>query len=277
MQPKLRLPLLILAAALLALPANATASTRSESATAMGHLAITSATAKCPSGQRATGGGFTAPALAPTGASPGLLVHESRKIGQRSWRVSAQVIDLGASGQAFTVRASVYCSDAAPSTKSKSANVTSTGTTLVYGADARCGSGKAQAGGFRGPPPNAGIDSYVVEDSYRADKKTWRSRMATEGAGATLTSYVYCADEKKPAARTGSVTAADNTFHTALSAKCKQGTKPVAGGFSQPSANLASGGGFVQVNQSVKSGKRWRVTARHSGLSSTLNSIAYCA
>jgi hypothetical protein len=282
MQPKLRFPLLILAAALLALPASAAAGTKTSSDTAAGNFAIASATAKCPSGQRATGGGFTAPAT-PT-VQPWFVVYESRKVGQRSWRASGQIIDPGATGRAFTVKASVYCSDGAPSTKAKSASVTSVGpfvAFLSFAADARCSSGKAQAGGFHGPPPhNGGGDfNHAVTDSYRTDKKTWRSRMTSSTPGITFTSYVYCADEKKPAARLGSTTSATSfTAHTAISAECKRGTKPVAGGFSQPNASFSPSpiGVFDFFYESVKSGKRWRVSAVHVGATTTLNSIAYC-
>jgi hypothetical protein len=277
MQLKLRFPLLIMAAALLALPASAAAGTKSKSATAAGNFAIASATAKCPSGQRATGGGFTAPAAT---AFPLIRVYESRKLGQRSWRASGQIFDPGLSGTALTVTAFAYCSDGAPSTKSKSASVTAASGNAFFAADAKCSSGKAQAGGFLGPPPNVGGSaSHRVADSYRVDKKTWRSRMRASDPGITFTSYVYCADEKKPAARSGSTSSSTpGTPHTALSAECKPGTKPVAGGFSQPNATLAGGAGlFERFYESFKSGKRWQASAFHIGTTSTtLNSIAYC-
>jgi hypothetical protein len=272
-----RLVLLILAASLLALPASSAASTKSKSAAAAGNQAIASATAKCPSGQRATGGGFT---VLPTGTTtPFILIYESRKVGQRSWRASGQIVDPGATSTTFIVTAFAYCRDGAPSTKSKSASATSSGVAAFLAADAKCSSGKVQAGGFLGPPPNTAAGAnYQVVDSYRADKKIWRSRFASTSVIVTFTSYAYCADEKKPAARSGSTTAAsDGTFHTALSAECKDGTKPVAGGFSQPNAAIGPVGRFNLFNGSFKSGKRWRVAAMHSGpTSTTLNSIAYC-
>jgi hypothetical protein len=262
---------------LLAVPASATAGTKSSSATAAGDGAIASATAKCRSGQRATGGGFTASPPPAPGFASLILIYESRKVGQRSWRVSGQISDPLAT--VYTVTAFVYCSKNAPSTKSKSASVTSVPGTPFFAADAKCSSGKAQAGGFLGPPPIVGAGAtYVVTDSYRADKKTWRSRMFSSNPGITFTSYVYCADEKKPAARSGSATLATGggALVTALSAECKRGTKPVAGGFSQP--NGTSGANFQGFYESFKSGKRWRVSAAHAGATSTtLNSIAYCA
>jgi hypothetical protein len=265
---------------LLVLPASAAASTRSQSATAAGPGAIATATAKCPRGQRATGGGFTFPLQ--TG-EPRLEVYESRKVGQRSWRASAQIFDEFALGTARTITAFAYCRDGAPATKSKSASVTSVGDSFAFfAADARCTAGKAQAGGFRAPSAQnqVGVDILDVMDSYRAGRKTWRSRMASGASGTTFTSYVYCADEKKPAARSGSVTTAASQLPvTALSAECKRGTRPVAGGFSQPNASRAPQGLFFGLHESFKSGKRWRVSGVHSsgGGSTTLNSIAYCA
>jgi hypothetical protein len=289
MRPKLRVPLLVLAAALLALPASAAAETESKSATAAGHLAIATATAKCPSGQRATGGGFAAPA--PTLTNNFIRVYESRKVGQRRWRASGQLYDApyAPTGIAQTVTAFAYCSDSAPSTEAKSASVSpGVGGSFgaFYTADARCSSGKAQAGGFLTTPPitPSGGTTNRVTDSYRAGNKIWRSRMVLFRP-ATVTAYVYCADEQKPAARVGSATSATNNSFvsvTALSAECKGDARPRAGGFSQPTATLGptteTTGYYRLIYESRKSGKRWRVSAQRNGsTSTTLNSIAYCA
>jgi hypothetical protein len=276
MQPKLRFLVLVLTAALLALPASAAAGTRSATATAAGHFSVASATAKCPNDQLATGGGFSAPPAAGVG-DPGLFVYESRKVGQRSWRASGQIFDSGAPAPPFSVTAYVYCRKGAPSTKSRSASVSlSSNNNVFVAADAKCkGSGRAQAGGFLAPPPFTG--DYVMTDSYRADKKTWRSRVISTDPGGILTSYVYCADQRKPASRLGSISSsASPLFVTALSRECKSSTKPVAGGFSQPDATITPGGSFSRFHESFKSGKRWRVSARHAGSTTTLYSIAYC-
>jgi hypothetical protein len=274
MQPKLRF-CLISAATLLALPASAAAGTKSKSVTATGHFAIVSATAKCPSGQQATGGGFATV----DNANPNIRVYESRKVRQRSWRASGQIFDGGGTNLGVTLTAFVYCSKDAPSTRSKSATVMGTSGNTLFGADARCGPGKAQAGGFLGTPPFTPGTSRIT-DSYRVDKKTWRSRMLLMGfaPGITVTSYVYCADAKKPSPRSASTTSATaGTLHRALSAKCKRGTKPVAGGFSQPNATATPQGNFTRFSESFRSGKQWLVSASHFGAeSTTLNSIAYC-
>jgi hypothetical protein len=277
MQSRFRFVLLILVAALLGLPASAAAGTKSKSDTAAGDFAIASATAKCPRGQRATGGGFIAPAFS---GSPFMQVYESRKVGQRSWRASGQVFSTG-SVTPLTLTTYAYCRNTAASTKTKSASVTASSVSqTLLPADAKCSSGKAQAGGFLGPPPNKGglSSNHFVTDSYRTDKKTWRSRMQSGTPGTTFTSYVYCADEKKPAARSGSTTAAaTGTLATALSAECKRGTSPVAGGFSQPGATTVPFSSFTYFYESRRSGRLWRISARHAGApATTLNSIAYC-
>jgi hypothetical protein len=277
MHPRLRAGrflVLGLTAALLVIPASASAGTKSQSTTLIGNASIATLNPTCPKGQRATGGGFSAPAQANPSLST-LFVFESRKIGQRSWRVSGQILDPAASGIARTVTAFAYCSPGAPSTQSRSASVVSVSASYAFfTADAKCGSGKARAGGFLAPLSQS---EAPVTDSYRADKKTWRSRMASAMPGDKLTSYVYCADEKKPAARSGSATSATtNTPHSALSAECRRGSKPVAGGFSQPTAAI-NNGLFQNYYESFKSGKRWRASGMHAGPGSTFNAIAYCA
>jgi hypothetical protein len=270
MQPKLRFPLLILAAALLALPASATASSKSAIGTTATDFGVASATAKCKKGQRATGGGFS---LTPSVSARFLDPIESRKVGQRKWRVSAQ---LNGSPASVSAKAIVYCAEDAPHTTAISAGASIPSNSLGR-ATASCGSaGKAQAGGFSLPPGSSG--GRVGLESFRLDKKSWRSS-ATATDGAVLTSFVYCARTGAPRSRSGSATAsADRAPATALSAPC--GVKPVAGGFSQPDAFIAgfAFAAFVPY-ESVRSGKRWRTSGIHDTsppFSTTLNSFAYC-
>jgi hypothetical protein len=254
---------------LLALPASASAGTKSQSTTLAGDGSVAALSAKCPEGQRASGGGFLA---SPPDASSLVRIYESRKSGQRSWRVLAELNGDGP----LNLTAFAYCSADAPKTKERSTTIALTpSTTTIQTADAGCGgAGKAMAGGF------STTVSALIFDSLRADKKTWRSRARVLEGSPPLTSYAYCADEPKPAARTGSTSSSTSgTLHTALSAECKKGTKVVAGGFSQPTAQIVPtpNGIFSFFYESVKIGKRWRVSATHIGIASTtLNSIAYC-
>jgi hypothetical protein len=262
------------AAAVLALPGGASASTKSQTTTLTTVGQVVTVTPKCGHGQRATGGGFQASQSLLGISTPKVVIDESRKIGQRSWRVSAQ--ETVASG-VKTVIGFVYCRSGAPKTKEKSATATSPGGLTFFSADASCSSGKAQAGGFSVPPEST--TSNLLSDSFRVDKNTWRTRAsnAASGAGHALATYVYCADAAKPKARSGSASSgSDNAPATAVSAGCKHNTHVVAGGFSQPDANrLTSYYSFAY--ESFRSGNAWRASAIHSGVSSTtLNAIALC-
>jgi hypothetical protein len=255
------------------MPATASAGTKSQSVTLSGSGSKTTLNPKCSKGQRASGGGFLA---SPPGASY-VTVEESRKVGQRTWRVSASMAGSGP----LSVTAFAYCSANAPRTKEKSKTsvIPLTGNHIST-LDAACGgAGKAMAGGFSILSTSTSYAEMV--DSFRADKKTWRIRAVGQIGSPTPTSYVYCADEPKPAARTGSTSASTpGTVHTALSGECKRGTKPVAGGFSQPNASreFAPTGYFFVPHQSFRTGKRWQASGQHFGpASTTLNSIAYCA
>jgi hypothetical protein len=264
-----RLVLLSLVATSLALPASASASTKSRSLTLTASGQEATLVPKCPRGKRATGGGFLAP---PPVGGPAAIFYESRKSGQRSWRISVAKDDPGA----LPVTAFVYCSADAPKTKTKSTSIAISSGATFFTADASCGSaGKAQAGGFLGPPQSSGSYTQVV-DSFRSSKNTWRSRGFLGGGAPTLTSYVYCADSGSPRARSGSTsTSANGSPATALSAPCKGGTHVGAGGFSESSAGF--GAFFYDPYESFRVGKAWRASAFHSGpASTTLNSIAYC-
>ena len=254
---------------LMALSASATASTRSASDSTAANGAIASAKARCPDGQRATGGGFKA--TPPTG-SLWYRVFESRKVRQRSWRVSAEQEGDGA----LALTSFVYCSADAPKTKAKSHPVTVPPSILTGTADASCDSGKAQAGGV-----TAGSFFDVgLLDLFRASNKTWRARAYNDPGELTITSYAYCATGGPPKARPGigAVVSGSQVPATTLSRKCENGTSIVAGGFEQPDADPSTTTIFDLPWESFRKQDRWRVSAIHLGLSSsTLISIAYCA
>jgi hypothetical protein len=267
-------------AVFLAAPASAPAGTKSATTTLPGGTAAPgTATAKCPRHQRATGGGFAAPATDYlTAATVAVDVFESRKIGQRSWRVSG--IEQGTSPAALS--AFVYCSNDASKTKEHSSNVAIAAGNTITAADASCGSsGKAQAGGFLVPTVSPLVNDGPIVDSFRVGGKTWRSRAVRIAGAPTLTSYAYCAKTGAPKARGGSISATGDALVTADSNRCKRGTAIAAGGFSQLNATqggaAATTGRYFFPWESVRVGKRWRTSAIHYGLlSTTLTSIAYC-
>jgi hypothetical protein len=254
----------------------ASASTKSQSAVLNADGQVATLTPTCARGQRATGGGFSA--TAPNGLGVIPVVSESRKIGQKSWRVSVKQISAPGS---TTVNAYAYCRKKAdaPKTKTRATTVPFTNNGF-HTADAACGSaGKAQAGGFFSSPAVIGL---TVTDSYRIGNKTWRARSDDIGAAGnrSITSYVYCAKTPALKTKTGSKTSNVNggfgAYTSVLSSDCGRGRRVVSGGFSQPGA--ASGGVFIWPWESFKVGKHWQHSALHSGAdSTTLNSIAYCA
>jgi hypothetical protein len=269
----LRLFLVGLAGLLIA-PAGVSAATKSQSATLTAKNQVITLTPRCPRGQRATGGGFRASSPTLDGASPSVFIQESQKIGQRSWRVTGQQAD--APGP-MALTAYVYCSADAPRTKTVATTVLSPNGSTTFSSDATCKSGKAQAGGFL---TNVGTvntsENNLVLESYRFSKKSWRGRAlnSSSSPGHPFTTYVYCADADLPKARSGSATGATgNTLVTAVSAQCKDGTHPGAGGFRQPAPNAF----YLLFYESFRNGKRWQVSARLvPPVTTPLTATAYC-
>jgi len=166
--------------------------------------AVATATATCPKTTRrdlgpwrAISAGFdlggvvpgfsnNGPPLPPSGSA---VVYESRKVGQRSWRVSAQ--DLSGS---FTLKVSLYCQNGVPKTNHAGTTVSTPGSSqLGPSAVAKCRSGRTVSGGFSTPPPftPAGTANLVIA-SMPSGQKAWKAQVLSSQAS-SLTSYVYCA------------------------------------------------------------------------------------
>jgi hypothetical protein len=250
---------------------------RTATGSATGREAIATATATCPKGTKAAGGGFEAPSsIAVVG-----LVYESVKVGHRSWRVSAQLLDLGAPST-LTLTAYVYCRAHFPATQTRSSTVPTGGQPQVGPTgSATCRRGAdAVAGGFTMPPPLQGsMVSSIYFDSMRAGDNAWDTRVVTGPAGpSAFTTEAYCSKKipaPVPASASSPPNATDFTISSA-SASCDSGLAPAAGGFSQPASGLAS---FLIVFESRRVGGAWQVSGLHSGNSPavTLNSFGYCA
>jgi hypothetical protein len=271
-----RIPLLsalCAALALLALPAGASAGPKAATVTIGPSPGFGSATAKCPSRRRATGGGFLV-----SGGGPDRLIYESRKLGQRSWRAS-----VGNLTSTATLTSYAMCSTGAPKTKERLRTGTTAGippvTVVPFPVDASCSksSGKAQAGGFLGPVPTAAING--IKESYRTSNRTWRTNFSPTANGLALTTYVYCAKTKSPFTRSGSwTTSGSGSIATALSQPCTRGARPRAGGFSQPGQTLSPTFNSFLPLESQPSGKAWQVSGEHVGAGTmTFYSHAYCA
>lgn len=144
-----------------------------------GPLATASVDAGCPKGTRATGGGFrqTQQNVITLG-----VVFESRKIGQRTWRVSVQLADHGAATGKIKVTAVAYCRAGAPRTAERSKSMTIPGANLIGSATAACPPGKeAVAGGFQTPFLSGGFKQSPI--TFDPLKLTLAYPFASLGSG----------------------------------------------------------------------------------------------
>jgi hypothetical protein len=248
----------------------------SATASASGNGSIATATATCPPGTRAAGGGFDAPSSI-TGIP---LVYESVKVDQRSWRASAQYLDMG-EPTTMTLTAYVYCRDHYPVTWTNGATRPTNGQVQVGPtATASCLPGEvALAGGFVMPPPlhSPSVDSLFF-DSFRNGVGDWSTRVVTGPAGpSSFTSEAYCAKHGNPPTGVTATSAGNNRDMTTSSstAYCPAGQSPAAGGFAQPDSDITS---FLFLTESRRVGSGWRATALHSGNDPAVSLVAagYC-
>jgi hypothetical protein len=246
-----------------ALPASALGSTRQAKFTIPAH-GVGVGTVSCPTGERATGGGYLA-------SNNGYTVDigASRKVGQSAWRTTV----LSYSGVADAGTVYVYCSAQAPQTvEIATTRKLVSDQELVL--DASCeGLGAVQAGGFATPPGKGNVFT-----SWRYGK-AWRVRaQSTFGETASATSYAYCAKAGKPVAREGEpVSGTGHQEKTAVSAPCAGGALPLAGGFAQADFWTAGGGRFATPTTLRRVNGRWRARAMHWQQKSSFVSIAYCS
>jgi hypothetical protein len=251
---------LLAAGILLTTPGTAVAATKSKTVTTSGDGGIATALVKCPKGQLAAGGGFRT-----TPASPAneLDVFESRKIGQRSWRVSAQNHDASVPAEAVGLTVIAYCGKNLA--KTKSAQTTAVGSGSVT-ADAFCKKGrKSHAGGFLFSPTTAGVPNLVrASGSFKFNQ--WGTTVANAGASVSVTTYAYCA-KHNPLLVEGQRDAPPSLFAavTAQTRKCARGGKPLAGGFHQTGVGIAD---RLSIYESVRAGSRWRTAGVVTGLTS---------
>jgi hypothetical protein len=242
-----------------------------------GNESTGSATATCPPGTKAAGGGFDAPS---SGQIIG-IVYESVKVHQHAWRASVQLLDLTGAGS-LTLTTYVYCRAHFPATHATSTTVPTTGEVqLGPTASAACPHSEvALAGGFEMPPPL--VTPTVTDlffDSLRDGVSSWDGRVVTGPAGpSSITSEAYCsARQDVPVEVVGlsDPNGLDSVSSTATAA-CPAGLTPAAGGFTQPASNLAS---FFFVYSSRRVSDGWQVTGLHSGTEPAvpLGAAGYCA
>ena len=256
--------------------------------------AIATATATCPKTERpdlgpwrAISGGFQMKGVVPVFTTQGRpplppggsgVVYESRKVGQRSWRVSAQSL----SGT-FTLKVFLYCQSGVPKTTHASTTVTTPGASQIGPATvARCRSGKTVSGGFSTPPPfTASGAGNTVIGSMPSGKKAWEAEVLSNQAS-SLTSYVYCAGRKSVLLHHSGATSTSGTLDLELAYAntydCPRGRfLPGGGGFSEE--GMTTSQYLVPVDSvSTSGGTGWHTTGIKvgSGVPVTLRTHLAC-
>ena len=244
MRGPIRLTVCLLALAVLALgTTDAWAAKRNKPravkavASATGAGAVASATATCPSESskgpwRAVSGGF----VLQQGDG---VVHESRRVGERSWRAKAQSL----SGS-INLAAYVNCQRGVSKPKALSSSVPTPAVSQIGPvATAKCNLGSAVSGGFSTPAPFTGAGAAnTVIGSFPSGKRAWKAQVVSNQAG-SVTSLVYCAKRdakpktKNAKAESSSVATLGGTSAVSTTGFCPAARfSPGGGGFFQSGA-----------------------------------------
>jgi hypothetical protein len=264
------------------------------------------ATATCPAGLIAVGGGADAPpVLASGGATDTNLIYESRRSAENAWQVSA--LRLG-HGPDLSFIASVDCRSrrlavrkrgrkkAAQAKRRKkprlrvtesSATSTSAAAPLAQAsATARCPAGEQALGGGFSSAPTSPVTDPVVDPFIWADHRSspgsWTAALTNGSPTAhTLTSYAYCAAGLKVVeTRSDAPLPAfgpNLELTTAGAPPCPARKAMLGGGFDNPPAAANSGIALMTKFSSLIGGA-WQVSAfDFNVVAGTLGSRAYCA
>jgi hypothetical protein len=268
------------------------------------------ATATCPSGLIAVGGGFESPPVLDAGAPTDLnLVYESRRAGDSSWQVSAVREDFGGLGPNLPVTAVVDCRStklagkkpagkkAATAKKKKKKKLRiaeATATAVAAGADeaqaqasATCpGKTKALGGGFSTSPTPSAADPQeafpYIWSNHRITPTTWFAAISNDGTvERTLTSYAYCAAGLKIAETTASVALpASGTTVTSTAVTtppCPKGKALLGGGFDNTPATKHTA--LSLLTEFDPANGAWRLGTLNAQVVApgAISSSAYCA
>jgi hypothetical protein len=252
-----RLVALAAAAALLLLPGSAFAKKKHKkpvklgpvvTVTAVGNTAIqpspvSTATATCPPGSQAIGGGFSAPVV----DESAVIVHDSYVSALGSWTVTGQVADGSGAVSAY-----VYCRKAPLPILDVSRS-----TSLHFSGDtetvtATCPSSmRLLGGGFQGTVPAANDAVIAPQVNLATSPSTWTVTGTQNQDGTlTLTAHAYCM-AKLTAPRIVSVTSSDTVAQfgslSAATPACPAPKKPKKGKKKRKKkpAKLLSAGGFA--------------------------------
>jgi hypothetical protein len=265
---------------------------RSDSARLDTPREVGTATAQCPGGALAAGGGYKLSSNRAGAPRRIAQVFESRKQGQDAWTVRAML--GGDSPAPARLTAFAYCDTRGRPTTTVTTDGQTTQSNEVKTVVPRCtGSKNAQGGGFSTPPPfyadgsNAALN--VISGSTPAGKTGWRIQV-TAGFSfspfiSTFTGHAYCANGAPPQKRAGTKSIKPNANNPSEFGKGSAKSKPcpkdvVGGGFSQRPINPSGGleSSFLNVHAAAAAGARWKASATQGGLQrSRLKAIALCS
>jgi opacity protein-like surface antigen len=277
-------------------------------ATATGSTAgqIFTATATCPVGTNAVGGGFSSPPVTPSSDNAGIATA-SHKVGANQWTASEQY--LGDPG-AVVLTTYVYCRRGAPVTTpvSTATPLPQSSTSPPFNptaSNASCPAGQVQLSG--GSTIDAAIGGGGIEvlliSSNRVNPLTWQATALAVASGHTLTTQADCAAQPRkkkkkkkssavvakkkkkkakrlvtPAEVIGDVASNAPVTSATAAATCPPGSSPVNGGFSQPGALSGPSPFFFFITESRAVGNAWHVTGFNEASSNgTLRSHGYCS
>lgn len=270
--------------------------TASANSSGTGNQTIVTATAFCPKGTRAVGGGFSSTPPTQGADDVNALLYESRKVGQTAWRASLQIGDTDAP-TIVSLNTTAYCRRGAPVTQVASlvtqlpaSNGISPRTPVECDRKA-----KAFGGGFALQPPIVASSAATgwVAESYRDSPRSWVNAAVTSTNGpGVLTSETYCAaiSKKKgkkggkkkglklptPSLATSPATSGVPSSSTTATATCSS-RSVVGGGYAQPSAIFPVPPRVAYAYESQRNGSTWRVTAlQASDAAVTIDSMALC-
>lgn len=143
--------------------------------------------ARCPRGSEVVSGGFKAPG---SGGNQ-VAIFESRRVGKRTWRVTAS----GTSKSETRAVALAYCANRDLGLDTRSASDSSNQDTTDVVAKARCREGQqAVSGGFELEGDLSGSAYVTVFRSFRAGGRGWKAVAANYSGTEPITwnAYAYC-------------------------------------------------------------------------------------
>jgi hypothetical protein len=203
------------------------------------------ATATCPPGKQAVGGGFTAS----VNIASALVVHDSYQSAANAWTVAAQQ----ANGEG-AVTAHVYCRNAKPPVIATvaAANLSSSGEVKTLAASCPGGT-RLIGGGFRSTVPLAEDAVVFPEVNQATSATTWTVTGVENQDGAiTLSAYAYCMAKIRPPTIVSQTISADAPQLAPLSTttpSCPTPPKPKKGKkkHKKKPRKLLSAGGFAST------------------------------